>query len=192
MWGNQYRDPSLFVIPRFSCSKYVLRNLCFLGLLSWCHPIRVHQLYAGLLGRIEISAILIDSNPINYNLGCVLSWISDHRPIFFMHKYVSLNWIPNHKHMRYRLINDSTKNKSANSLLNYNFDELLTEINIGKFITNFQNTFLHYYNSSCLIKSRNIFRNENKSFQTLDWLINKEWNVVKINICIGNVAKCQK
>ena len=108
----------------------------------------------------ERSATLIDnvfiSNPINYNSGCILSTISDHHPIFFMQKYVAPNLTPNHKIIKYRLINDYTIEKFANSLLNHNFDELLSENDINKSITEFQNTLLYYYNLNCPIKSKTI------------------------------------
>ena len=62
-----------------------------------------------------------------------------------MQKYVTLNLIPNHKIVKYISKTDYNIDKFANSLFNHNFDELLTDNNINKFITDFQNTLLHYH-----------------------------------------------
>ena len=82
-----------------------------------------------------------------------------------MQKYVILSLIPNHENIKHKLINDYPVNKLTNSLLNHNFDELLTDNNRNKSITDFQNTLLHYYNLSFSIKSKTISRK--KLFQNV-------------------------
>ena len=73
-----------------------------------------------------------------------------------MQKYVTLNLIPNHKIVKYISKTVYNIDKFANSLLNHNFDELLTDNTINKYITDFHNTLLHYYNLNFPIKSKTI------------------------------------
>ena len=136
-------------------------------------------------GIDERSAILIDnvltSNSINYNSGCSLSTISDHHPIFFMQKYVTLNLITNYKILKYRLINYYIIDKFENSLLNHKFDELLTDNNINVIITDFHKTLLHYYNLYCSIQSRTIsLKTDEKLAKVL--FVMETWENVKIRI----------
>ena len=77
--------------------------------------------------------------------------------------------------IRYILIKDYTNNKFANSLLNHNFDELLTDNNINK----------HTYTITVYIIQSNLKLFREKMISNLELT-----NLWKIK-CYGNTAICQ-
>ena len=103
---------------------------------------------------------------------------------------MTLNLIPNHNIIKYRLINYYTITKFANSLLNHSFYHVLTDNNINKSITDFRNTLLHYYSLNCPMKSKTI--SPKNYFKP--WIYQSMKNQMKTHqnyCCYENIVKCQ-
>ena len=137
-----------------SVSAEFMDTMLSLGLVhTISKPTRITDSSVTLIDNIFIS------NNLHYSSGVLPYQVSDHFPIFaLIHDiHAKQNTVDE---IKYRLINNSTLDNLAASLLNYSFDDILNSQDIDFCIEKLHNILLSEFYANCPVITKRIFKRD--------------------------------
>ena len=95
-------------------------------------------------------------DPISYVSGLIVTALSDHYPVFSIHKNI-FDFdadSPRSRNIRYRIINEASIHSLCTSLSVYDFSRIYEMDDVDEAFSQFETTVMHYYNICCPIVNR--------------------------------------
>lgn len=96
-------------------------------------------------------------SPVEYISGIIKSDLSDHYPIFVMHRQIFPNpTLIECRTVNYRMLKDNNILRFGEALGKHNFDDVLACDNINETLIKFNDVVMKYYNLFCPIRSKTL------------------------------------